>query len=271
MEAQIVKIGDKKWGSKVSQKLFVDRAFVVKHVRNKHTHLLDAEREQVRASHCLLSCSRVPDDPRQTLSRSAERQCWCTCALSRHHTITRPRTAPGQHLFCNRRRWTFAFRGLQYQDELFFEAFKAARDEEERAAKQAAEAARRVRRVLPSLPDTTCRSRPIPTVVTLHSRTHGSSRMHRACWPLCRYGYLQAGLGGGQDGQWDAANQNGFAPELPAPFVGGGPGAMGPGGGVGGVGGMGGMSVPAGMVLVPAPGAGPFGPFIPVPMDQVCP
>ena len=54
MEAQIVKIGDKKWGSKVSQKLFVDRAFVVKHIRNKHTHLLDAEREQVRPSRCLL-------------------------------------------------------------------------------------------------------------------------------------------------------------------------------------------------------------------------
>lgn len=47
VEAQIVKIGDKKWGSKVSQKLFVDKAFVVKHIRNKHTHLLDAEREQV--------------------------------------------------------------------------------------------------------------------------------------------------------------------------------------------------------------------------------
>lgn len=33
----------------------------------------------------------------------------------------------------------------QFQDELFFENFKAARDEEERAAKEAAEAARRVR------------------------------------------------------------------------------------------------------------------------------
>ena len=65
MEAQIVKLGDQKWGSKVSQKLFVDRAFVVKHIRNKHTHLLDAEREQVRPSRrllpaaaCLIYCAR---------------------------------------------------------------------------------------------------------------------------------------------------------------------------------------------------------------------
>ncbi len=47
IEAQIVKIDDKKWGSKVSQKLFVDKAFVVKHIRNKHPLLLQAERDQV--------------------------------------------------------------------------------------------------------------------------------------------------------------------------------------------------------------------------------
>ena len=90
-----------------------------------------------------------------------------------------------------------------------------------------------------------------------------------ACCPSRQSACLQAALGGGEDGQWDAANQNGFAPELPAPFVAGGPGGMPAGGGMGGIGGMAGMSVPAGMVLVPAPGAGPFGPFIPVPMDQV--
>jgi hypothetical protein len=165
VEAQIVKIGDKKWGSKVSQKLFVDRAFVVKHIRNKHTHLLDAEHEQVSPSRRLLSCIRMPDALRQTPSRGAERQCWCTCA----RRGTMPSSVHEQHLVYTRRAPTSAVCGLQYQDELFFEAFKAARDEEERAAKQAAEAARRVRRVLPSLPDTaTCRSRPMP------------------CWKCCR-------------------------------------------------------------------------------------
>lgn len=44
---QVVKIDDKKWGSKVSQKLFVDREYVLKHIRNKHGHLLEAERDQV--------------------------------------------------------------------------------------------------------------------------------------------------------------------------------------------------------------------------------
>lgn len=86
--------------------------------------------------------------------------------------------------------------------------------------------------------------------------------------------FLQAELGGGQDSQWGAgaSGPSGFAPELLAPFVAGGGGmAAGgmAGGAMGGAGGMAGMSVPAGMVLVPAPGAGPFGPFIPVPMDQV--
>lgn len=45
--AQVVKIDEKKWGSKVSQKLFVDREYVLKHIRNKHGHLLAAERDQV--------------------------------------------------------------------------------------------------------------------------------------------------------------------------------------------------------------------------------
>ena len=80
MEAQIVKIGDKKWGSKVSQKLFVDRAFVVKHIRNKHTHLLDAEREQVRPS---------------ARSRMLDTQCYTVG--SKHMPLCRPSAASSIH------------------------------------------------------------------------------------------------------------------------------------------------------------------------------
>ncbi|KAL4447939.1 hypothetical protein ABPG75_005158 [Micractinium tetrahymenae] len=48
VEAQIVKLDDNKWGNKLSQKLFMGREFVVKHIRNKHGHVLDAEREQLQ-------------------------------------------------------------------------------------------------------------------------------------------------------------------------------------------------------------------------------
>lgn len=37
-----------RWGSKLSQKLFVGKEYVVKHIRLKHTHVIDAEREKVR-------------------------------------------------------------------------------------------------------------------------------------------------------------------------------------------------------------------------------
>ncbi len=36
-----------RWGSKLSQKLFVGKEYVVKHIRLKHTHVVDAEREKV--------------------------------------------------------------------------------------------------------------------------------------------------------------------------------------------------------------------------------
>ncbi len=55
IDSQIVKIDEKKWGSKVSAKLFVDREYVVKHIRNKHPALLEAERSQVCASAALTS------------------------------------------------------------------------------------------------------------------------------------------------------------------------------------------------------------------------
>ena len=33
----------RRWGNKLSEKLFVDRKFVVKHIRSKHQHILQAE------------------------------------------------------------------------------------------------------------------------------------------------------------------------------------------------------------------------------------
>ncbi|EFN56708.1 hypothetical protein CHLNCDRAFT_51470 [Chlorella variabilis] len=48
VQAQIIKIDDQKWGNKLSQKLFMGREFVVKHIRNKHGHVVEAERERIQ-------------------------------------------------------------------------------------------------------------------------------------------------------------------------------------------------------------------------------
>ena len=47
IDRQVVKHDDQKWGNKLSTKLFVARDFVHKHIRNKHAHVLDAERERI--------------------------------------------------------------------------------------------------------------------------------------------------------------------------------------------------------------------------------
>jgi len=47
IESQIVQHAEQKWGNKLSPKLFVAKNFVVKHIRNKHTHVVDAERERI--------------------------------------------------------------------------------------------------------------------------------------------------------------------------------------------------------------------------------
>lgn len=47
IERQIVKHEENKWGNKLSNKLFVAKEFVIKHIRNKHSHVLDAEREKI--------------------------------------------------------------------------------------------------------------------------------------------------------------------------------------------------------------------------------
>jgi hypothetical protein len=47
IEGQVVKHSDQKWGNKLSSKLFVAKNFVIKHIRNKHAHVLDAERERI--------------------------------------------------------------------------------------------------------------------------------------------------------------------------------------------------------------------------------
>ena len=47
VEGQIVRIEDTKWGNRLSTKLFVAKAFVEKHIRNKHAHVVEAERERL--------------------------------------------------------------------------------------------------------------------------------------------------------------------------------------------------------------------------------
>lgn len=47
IDRQIIKHDDQKWGNKLSSKLFVAREFVVKHIRNKHGHVVDTERERL--------------------------------------------------------------------------------------------------------------------------------------------------------------------------------------------------------------------------------
>lgn len=36
-----------RWGNKLSSKMFVGKEFVLKHIRLKHTSVVDAEREKV--------------------------------------------------------------------------------------------------------------------------------------------------------------------------------------------------------------------------------
>ena len=44
---------DARWGCKLSQKMFVGREYVLKHVRNKHTSVMEAKQEEVPLSpHC---------------------------------------------------------------------------------------------------------------------------------------------------------------------------------------------------------------------------
>ncbi len=48
---------DCRWGCKLSQKMFVGREYVLKHVRNKHTSVMEAKQEEVLLSlHC--SCTQ---------------------------------------------------------------------------------------------------------------------------------------------------------------------------------------------------------------------
>ena len=49
MDEQIVKHEERKWGSKVSAKLFMDREYVVKHIQNKHQPVIQAQKDKARA------------------------------------------------------------------------------------------------------------------------------------------------------------------------------------------------------------------------------
>ena len=48
IEDQIIKYEERKWGSRVSQKLFMDKEYVVKHIRNKHKDKIDEQKQAVR-------------------------------------------------------------------------------------------------------------------------------------------------------------------------------------------------------------------------------
>ncbi|GMH32287.1 hypothetical protein BSKO_00121 [Bryopsis sp. KO-2023] len=47
VESQVTRIGEKKWGNKLSSKLFVGREFVLKHIRLKHALVVEAEHEKI--------------------------------------------------------------------------------------------------------------------------------------------------------------------------------------------------------------------------------
>lgn len=53
--SQIVKHEERKWGSLVSAKLFMDREYVVKHIHNKHQAVIKKEKEKVCGPSMLLS------------------------------------------------------------------------------------------------------------------------------------------------------------------------------------------------------------------------
>ncbi|KAF6250875.1 hypothetical protein COO60DRAFT_1629284 [Scenedesmus sp. NREL 46B-D3] len=48
VESQIKMENEKKWGSSFSNKFFLEKRFVVKHIQNKHGHKLDEQREVIR-------------------------------------------------------------------------------------------------------------------------------------------------------------------------------------------------------------------------------
>ena len=45
-----------RWGCKLSQKLFVGKEYVLKHIRLKHAHVVDAKREEVRPGLATFNC-----------------------------------------------------------------------------------------------------------------------------------------------------------------------------------------------------------------------
>ena len=63
IEEQVIRYDDRKWGSRVSQKLFMDKEYVVKHIRNKHKDKIDEQKQKVRACPtwvrvpCMFACA----------------------------------------------------------------------------------------------------------------------------------------------------------------------------------------------------------------------
>ena len=55
----------RRWGNKLSEKLFVDHKFVVKHIRSKHQHVLQAERDKIQDEIYYYNFRKVRDAERQ--------------------------------------------------------------------------------------------------------------------------------------------------------------------------------------------------------------
>ncbi len=48
VEAQVICEGETKWANRLSDKKFIEKRFVLKHIRNKHAGAVDAELERIR-------------------------------------------------------------------------------------------------------------------------------------------------------------------------------------------------------------------------------
>eukprot|EP01023_Acetabularia_acetabulum_P056820 TRINITY_DN6596_c1_g1_i1.p1 TRINITY_DN6596_c1_g1~~TRINITY_DN6596_c1_g1_i1.p1 ORF type:complete len:360 (+),score=95.69 TRINITY_DN6596_c1_g1_i1:57-1136(+) len=47
IESQIIRLNDQKWGSRLSQKLFIEKRYVVKHIKTKQTDAVDQKKTEV--------------------------------------------------------------------------------------------------------------------------------------------------------------------------------------------------------------------------------
>ena len=62
----------RRWGNKLSEKLFVDRKFVVKHICSKHHHVLQAERDKIQDEIYYYNFRKVRDAERQQREQESQ-------------------------------------------------------------------------------------------------------------------------------------------------------------------------------------------------------